>query len=114
MNHHKINDLFCLFLSIVHIGMSCPDIFWTISLTNYLIQQVPAKLFSCKFLQKILELLHLRRPVEVFLSKAAHLLRMIGVGADFLYERQNLLDIDGAFVCREVKNVGKICSEVWV
>ena len=50
----------------------------------------------------------------MLLSVAAHLLRVVGVGADLLRERQDLIDVDGAFVGGEVEDIGEICGEVWI
>ena len=63
-------------------------------------------------LQETLEFLHLHRPVEVLLSVAAHLLRVVGVGADLLRERQDPLDINWVLVSGEAKDVGEVGRKV--
>ena len=48
----------------------------------------------------------------MLLGVAAHRLRVVGVGTDFLRERQNSFDINGALVGGELEDLGKICGEV--
>ncbi len=48
----------------------------------------------------------------MLLGVAAHLLRVVAVGADLLRERQDLLDINGALVGREMEDVREICGEI--
>ena len=63
-------------------------------------------------LQKTLKYLHFHRPVEMLLGVAVHFLRVVGVGADLLRERQDVVNIDGAFVGGEMEDVREVCREV--